>query len=137
MEMDAAALWLLERDEPFRSWMVGHEQSSDDLSLQNMPFQDLCHVGFCSDPVPHSFRVDHHTGTQIAMVQAAGFIGAHKTLEIQSLCFAFKMCVKFLRSQVRTTAARIVLGTLIGTDEDVPLKRWHMVKAVMPAWSGY
>ncbi len=108
--------------------MVGHEQSGDDLSVQNMPFHDLCDVGFCPDPVPYSFRIDHYTRAQIAMIQAAGFVGANKTFEIQSLCLALEMRVKFFRSQVRTTAARIVFGTLVRTDEDVPLKRWHMVR---------
>ena len=107
--------------------MVGHEQSRDDLALHNMFFHDLCHVGFCTDPIPHSLGIDHHTGAQLAMVKAAGFIGAYQTFEIQPLCFALEMRVKFFRAQICATAARVVLGTLVRTDENVSLKWWHTV----------
>lgn len=78
--------------------MVRHEQSGDDLALQNMPFHDLCDVGFCTDPVPHALRINNHAGTQLAMVKAAGFIGADKTFEIQPFCLALEMRVKIFRA---------------------------------------
>jgi hypothetical protein len=61
------------------------------------------------------------------MVQATGFIGANQTFEIQSLCFALEMRVKFFRAQVGATTARVVFGTLVRTNEDVPLKWRHIV----------
>lgn len=102
--------------------MVGHEQSGNNLAFQDMPLHNFCHVGLSSDPVPHSLRIDHHTGTQLAMVEAAGFISANKTFEIQPLRFILEVRMKFFRTQVCTTAARIVFLTLIRTDEDVSLK---------------
>ncbi len=74
--------------------MVGHEQSANDFAFQHVPLQDLCDIVFRTDPVPHSFRIDDHTGTQIAMVQTAGFVGANDTLQVEPLGFALEVCVK-------------------------------------------
>jgi hypothetical protein len=41
-----------------------------------MPFHDLRDIGFCADPIPNSFGIDHHAGTEGTMVQATGLIGA-------------------------------------------------------------
>lgn len=109
----------------FWNRMIGHEQSGYDFPLHDMPFHDLCDVCFCADPVPHSLGIDHHTGAEFAMVQAAGLIGTNETFDIQSLGFALEMCVKFFRAQICATTTRIVLRTLVGTHKDMSLKRWH------------
>ena len=107
--------------------MVGHEQAGDDLTVQDVPFHDLRDIGLCADPVPYSFRIDHDTRTELAMVEAAGFIGADQAFEIQPLRFTLEVCVKLFRAQIRTTTAWVVFRTLVRTDEDVPLKWWHAV----------
>ena len=93
-----------------------------------MPFHDLCDVGLRADPIPHSLWIDHDARTQLAVVQAAGFIGANKAFEIQPFCLTLEMRVKFFRAQACATPARVVFGTLVRTDKDVPLKGWHTVE---------
>ena len=61
------------------------------------------------------------------MVETTGLVGSDDPFEIQPLCFALEVRMKFVRTQVRTTAARVVFGTLVGADEDVSLEWWHMV----------
>ena len=63
-----------------------------------MPFHDLGDIGFCSDPIPDPFGIDHQAGTQFTMVKTAGLVGPNKTFEIESLGFAFEMGVKLFRS---------------------------------------
>lgn len=113
--------------------MIGHKQSGYDFPLHDMPLHNLCNIGFCADPVPHSFGIDDHTGAEFAMVEAAGLIGTNETFKIQSLGFILEVRMKFFRAQICATTARIVFRTLVGADEDMSLKRWHK-QPVMPAW---
>lgn len=78
--------------------MFGHEQPGDDFTLHHMPFHDLSHIGLRADPIPNSFGIDHHAGTEVTMVQATGLIGADNALEIESFGFAFEMSMKFFRT---------------------------------------
>ena len=93
--MSEIVLWLLEWKEAFRNWMVWHEQSSDDLALQNMPFHDLCDVSFCTHPVPHSLRIDHDTWAELTMIEATGLVCSDETFEIQPFRFALEVRMKF------------------------------------------
>jgi hypothetical protein len=90
-----------------------------------MPFHDLGDIRLCADPIPDSFGIDHHAGTEVAMVQAAGLIGANKALEIESFGFTLEMGMKFFCTQIRATAPWVVLRTLVGADKDVSLKGRH------------
>ena len=114
--------------------MIGHEQSGHDLAFEHMPFHDFCDVGFGADPYHTAFRIDHHAWTQLAMVEAPGFIGANKTFQIQPFRFVLKMGMELFRSQVCTTATGVVLRTLICTDKDMALKWWHTDTAAISAW---
>ena len=107
--------------------MVRHEQAGDDLAVQDVPFHDLRDIGFGADPVPDSFGIDHDTGAQLAMVEAAGFIRADEPFEIQPLRFSLEMGVKPFRAQIGATAARVVFRALVRADEDMPLEWWHAI----------
>ena len=74
--------------------MVRHEQPGDDLALDHVPFHDFRDIGFIADPVPDSFRIDDHAGTQVAMVEAPGFVRAHQPFQVQAFGFALEMGVK-------------------------------------------
>ena len=102
--------------------MVRHEQSSDDFAVQHVPLHDLGDIVLCTDPVPHAFRIDDDTWAEVTMIEATGFVCSDTPFEIYPLCFALEVCMKFFRTQVRATAAWIVFGTLIRTDEDMSLK---------------
>ncbi len=108
--------------------MIGHEQSCDDLALHDVSFHDLRHIGFCADPIPHTFGIDHDAGSEFAMVKATSLIRADHPFEIQSLGFALKMGVQFFRAEFGTAPSWIVVGALVCTDEDMSLKRWHDIR---------
>ena len=99
--------------------MVRHEQSGDDLAIQNMPFHDLCDVGFRTDPVPYSLRIDHDARTQLAMVQTAGLIGSNRAFDSQPLHLFFKEGMQSLRSLIGTAPARVAFRSLIDTDKNM------------------
>jgi len=75
--------------------MVRHEQPGDNLTLYHVPFHDFRDIGFVSDPVPDSFRIDDDAGTQVAMVEAPGFVRADQPFQVQALGFALEMGVEF------------------------------------------
>lgn len=105
--------------------MVRHEQSGDNLALDDMPFHDLGHIGFRPHPVPDAFRVDDDAGPHLAMVEASSLVGADGPFEIQPFGLTLEMGVELLGAQVRATAARIILGALVGADKDMTLEWWH------------
>ena len=74
--------------------MVRHEQPGDDLTVHHVPFHDFRDIGFVAYPVPDSFRIDHDAGTQVAMVEAPGFVRAHQPLQIETFRFALEMGVE-------------------------------------------
>ena len=78
--------------------MFRHKQPGDDFTLYYMPFHDLRDIGFCADPIPNSFGIDHHAGTEVTMVQAASLIGADNAFKVESLGFAFEMSMKSFRT---------------------------------------
>ena len=75
--------------------MVRHEQPGDNLTLYHVPFHDFRDIGFVADPVPDSFRIDDDAGTQVAMVEAPGFVRADQPFQVQALGFALEMGVEF------------------------------------------
>lgn len=112
--------------------MVRHEQSGDNLALDDMPFHDLGHIGFRAHPVPDPIRVDDDAGPHFAMVEASGLVGADGPFEIQPFGFTLEMGVELFGAQVRAAAARIILGALVGADKDMTLEWWHR-RRVRPA----
>ena len=106
--------------------MIRHEQAADDLTVDNMAFHNLRHVGLRLHAVPDALGVDHHAGPLRAMVQTAGFVRTNDILQIQALGFRLEPSVQSFRSQFRTTAPRIVRAALVDTDENMALERRQM-----------
>lgn len=59
------------------------------------------------------------------MIQTARLIGPDQTLKVEPLGFALEVSVKFLRAKIGAAASRIILWALVGTHENMSLKRWH------------
>jgi len=59
--------------------MFRHKEPGDDVAFQNMLFHDLRHVGFCADPIPYSFGIHDHAGSEVAVIEATGLVGTDNT----------------------------------------------------------
>jgi hypothetical protein len=105
--------------------MLGHDEASHDLALDNVTLHDFRHVGFGFNLIPHAFWIDHNARPLSTMIEAPSFIGADNVFQVQPLRFLLKTGVERLRSQLGTAPTRIVGAPLIGTDENMSLKPWH------------
>ena len=102
--------------------MLGHNEPCDDVAVYDVALHDFSDVGFSLHLIPHTFRINHHTGPLGAMIEAASFIGAHDVFQVQPLRFLFKAGVERLRSKLGAAPTGIVGAPLIGADEDMSFK---------------
>lgn len=105
--------------------MIGHEQAVYDFALHNVTFHDLRHISLGSNPVPHTFRVDHDARAVFAMIQATRLVSPNRALEAQPVNFFFKERLKSFRPLIRTAATRVFLGSLIYTHKNMMLEGGH------------
>src|SRR5262245_9678773 len=116
--------------------MVGHEQAGHDFTVHNVPFHDFRHVGIGFHTVPDTFRVNHHAGTECAMVETAGLVRAHDVLEIQTLCLLLETVMERLRSKLGATPSGVVRTSLVDADENMSFESGQGSPTIRPAsWS--
>ena len=103
--------------------MVGHEQARHHLAIHDVPLHNFRHIGIGLYAVPDTFRVNHHAGTESAMIEAAGLVRAHDVLEVETLGFLFETGMNRLGSEFGAASAWVIRASLIDTDENMSLER--------------
>lgn len=99
--------------------MVRHDQTRHHFALDHMTFHDFDHIVFRFDRVPDSLGINDDAGALRAVIETAGFIGAHDVLEVEALGFLFKSGVQVFRAEMGATAARIVRAALVCADKNM------------------
>ena len=110
---------------------MGHEESFDEFSLEDVTLHDFFHVRLGRDAVPHAFGIDHHARPLGAIIEAARFVGANDPFEVESLRLLFEKGVQGFRTELRAAASRIVGFPLVGTDENMSLVACHAIDPVI------
>jgi hypothetical protein len=82
---------------------------------------DLLDIADGYRPVPDLLGVDDHRGPVLALIEAAGFVGAHARLEPRPAHFFLKRLVQRLSLSTARAAWRARIA-LIDADKDVPLE---------------
>jgi hypothetical protein len=110
---------------------VGEPQAFDGQSTDDMRVYDFIDVRFRDVPVPNCFRIDDYVRPVLALVEAAGLIGAHPAF--QSALGKF-LLEEFLQPRFCSwiAASSGMAGwTLISADEDMFFKFWHQAMVGM------
>jgi hypothetical protein len=70
-------------------------------------------------------RIDDDGGTELALIEAAGFVGPHQGTEAALLRLGLEQLAQLLRAIGIATAARVAWLAAIAADEDVMRERRH------------
>ncbi len=86
---------------------------------------DLLDVFEVDEAVPDCLRIDDDDGTVLALVEAAGLVGADMVLEAGFFNGVFEGGFEFFAATGKATGAGGAFVAFIGADEDVAVKFWH------------
>jgi len=84
---------------------------------------DLFGVGSLHMAIPDRFRVDHHRGAMLALIQASSLVDAHCAAQSGGLYKLLQLRQKLTLAILRTRGPRSALGTNILTDKHMAFKR--------------
>src|ERR1700686_2834067 len=84
---------------------------------------DLADVGHPDPAVPDALGVDDHRASLLAVVEAAGFVGADRIAEAALVQRILEGLEQRFAALLRARAARVVGAAVVQADEDVLLKR--------------
>ena len=90
--------------------------------MHQMLAHDFSHILWLDEPIPDRIRIHDHRRSVLALVQAAGLVGAHATFEACFFDFVLEGAVQLafaVRGTRRPGAPRFAM---VGADKDVPLK---------------
>jgi hypothetical protein len=105
--------------------VIGHKETSYDLTSDNVTLHDFRHVGLGFDLIPHAFGIDYYARPFGAVIETSSFIGADDVFQVQPLRFLFKAGVESFRAQLRAAPTGIVGAPLVGTDENMTSECRH------------
>lgn len=97
---------------------------------------DLVDVCRGDTAVPDTFRVDDDGDAVLALIEAAGLIGAHATLQRVRLNEKLEARAHRARPLGGAAAARVARGALVLAHEDVALEVRHLASAAAPYQAG-
>lgn len=105
--------------------VISQPQPLDWASAHNVRFDDLIHIGQGHAPVPHSFWIYHQIRPVLTLIEAAGLIGAHSSLQSTFSKLLLEGSVEFGSAAGITTAARMPRRTCVSADKNVALELGH------------
>jgi hypothetical protein len=82
-------------------------------------------------PVPHSFGIDHHRGPVLALIQAQGFVDAHRASQSGSLGKLLQLRMQFALSIARARGPGRAFWTDIMANKYVMLE-WRQTSFLLP-----
>jgi hypothetical protein len=97
---------------------IRNDQPGYRLAANDMRFDNLIHVVRLDASVPDGFRVNDHRGTQLALIEAPGFVRAHGC-QASLRQFSFEQALQFSLSSGIAAAARVTFLALIHADKNM------------------
>jgi hypothetical protein len=94
-------------------------------SMQKMLGDDLIHVLEFDEAVPDCLGIDDDYGAMLALVEAAGLVGANQVLKAGILYSVLEGGFELFAALGKATRARRVLVALVGANEEMVLKFRH------------
>jgi hypothetical protein len=106
--------------------LIGDEQSLHWLATDNMRLDDFVHIFRLDVSVPDRFGINHHRGAKFALVEAAGFVGAHQ-LDAALGQLGFEEALQLALAGGVAAAAGVAGFSLVHADKNMLFKFWHDV----------
>ncbi len=106
---------------------VGEAEALDGTIVEEVFGNDLLDVTRVYVPVPDGLGIDDDDGAVLALVEAAGFVGADVVLEAGFLDGVLERCFKLFAALVKATGTGSGFVALVGADEDVVVEFWQSV----------
>jgi hypothetical protein len=104
----------------------GEAQALDGTAVNEVLLYNLVDVARVNFAVPDGLGVDDDDGTVLALVEAAGLIGADSVFEACVLDRVFEGGLELLGSLRETAGPGGGFVALVGADEDMVLKKRHL-----------
>ena len=104
---------------------VRNDQPLDGTAADNVRFDDLVDIGRRDVAIPHRLRIDYDCGAKLALIEASGFVGSDRGLDPALGELYFEQAMKLAGAGRITAPARVPLGPLVYTYENVSLESWH------------
>jgi hypothetical protein len=106
---------------------IEEAEALDGTIVEEVFGDDLVDVVGVNVAVPDSFGIDDDNGAMLALVEAAGFIGADEVLEAGFLDGVLERSFELLAALVKATGTGGGFVALVGADEDVVVEFWQSV----------
>jgi len=104
---------------------IRQAKALDRLAADNVRLHNLLDIGFGDVPVPDGVGVDDEVGAMLTLIETAGLIGTHFSLESALGEFLFEELLQFGLCQRIAASPRMTRRTLVSADEDVFVEFWH------------
>jgi hypothetical protein len=105
--------------------LVSQPESFHRTSSHDVGFHNLVYIIQRDSSIPDCFRINHNVWPMLALIQAAGVIGANSALQSELRQFLLESRVQFGPSARIAAAAHMALGAHIAADENVAFKFRH------------
>jgi hypothetical protein len=103
---------------------VGDAQAFYRFAIHNVRFDDFVDVVGAHAAIKNAFRIDSDSRAELALIKAAGLIGAHE-LDTAPRKFHFEETLQFALSSGIAATARVTGLTLIYANKNVFPELWH------------
>ena len=104
---------------------VRDAQSLDRPSADDVRFDDLIHIGLGDVAVPYRIGIDHEVGPMLALVETAGLVGSHSSLEPALRQFLLEQLLQLGLGGGIAASSRMAYWTLVSADEDMFVEFRH------------
>lgn len=95
------------------------------LVTDDVRLDDLIDIGCGDAAIPHRIGIDDDVRAMLALIQAAGFIGADCTVDASLCQLDLEYPLQIGIASRIAASAHISGGPVVGADEDVLAKFWH------------
>lgn len=110
-------------------------EALDRFAAEDVGFDNLVDVGLGDVPIPDRVRVDDDVGTVLALIEAAGLIGAYFALETALGELLFEEFLQLGFRQRIAASAGMARRALVSADENMFFELGHQTTAVVRAFA--
>lgn len=113
-------------------------QALDRAIAEDVGVNDFVDVGESDSSVPDRLRINHEIGPVLALIETAGLVGAHPSLQTTLREFLLESLLQFRTTGGIAGAARVLGRANVAADKNVALELGHkeIVAAVGAVVSG-
>jgi hypothetical protein len=104
--------------------LIGDEQPPHRLATDNVRFDDFVHIFGLHAAIPDGFGVNDDGGAEFALIEAAGFVGAHH-LDAALGELGFEEALEFALAGGIAAGARMAWFALVHTNKNMLFKLGH------------